>query len=206
MKNVITVIACLLGIAVMAQLPQSLDEVAPFNEGLAAIRKGEQWAFMDTSGDVVIDFRDDIHWNKDAKGTEDGVEAIQYPSFSDGRCLVVKEVDEIPVYGFIDTKGDLVIAHQFLNVRPFKDGFTTGVLYETVFRGQNEFKLNIYEYKFHEVLMNADGEIVDFMNRRYNIQMKKPRYKIPKIESKMLNPRLVVFKKGGNWELKKLNF
>ena len=160
---------------------------------------------MDESGTVVIDFRSDIYWNKAEKGNEDGVSAIAYPKFSNGRCLVVKLVDEIPVYGFIDTKGDLVIEHQFLNVRPFEDGFTTGIVYETVLRGQNEFKLNIYEYKFHEVLMNVDGKVVDFMNRRYNIQMKKPRYRVPKIESKMLNSQLVAFKKGENWQLKRLN-
>ncbi len=205
MKKLLTLVIIVVSTNAVAQLPKGLDEVAPYSEGLAAVRQGNQWAFMDESGTVVIDFRSDIYWNKEAKANEDGVKAIAYPKFSNGRCLVVKLVDEIPIYGFIDAKGDLVIEHQFLNVRPFEDGFTTGIVYETVLRGQNEFKLNIYEYKFHEVVMNVDGEIVDFMNRRYNIQMKKPRYKLPKIASKMLNSQLVAFKKAGNWELKKLN-
>ncbi len=205
MKKLLTLVILIVSTNIVAQLPKELDEVAPFSEGLAAVRQGDQWAFMDESGTVVIDFRSDIYWNKAAKGNEEGVSAIAYPKFSNGRCLVVKLVDEIPVYGFIDTMGDLVIEHQFLNVRPFEDGFTTGIVYETVLRGQNEFKLNIYEYKFHEVLMNVDGKVVDFMNRRYNIQMKKPRYKVPKIESRMLNSQLVAFKKGENWQLKRLN-
>ncbi len=39
---------------------------------------------MDTSGNEVIDFWDDIYWDKDTKENEDGVKVIQYPSFSDG--------------------------------------------------------------------------------------------------------------------------
>lgn len=204
-KYILAIITILISTVVLAQLPENLDEVTPFNEGLAAVRQGNEWAFIDEDGTVVIDFRNDIYWNKEATSADEGVTAVRHPHFSDGLCMVVKYVDEIPVYGFIDTKGDLVIEHQFLNVRPFKDGFTTGILYETVFRGQNEFKLNIYEYKFHEVLMRSDGEIVDFMNRRYNIQMKKPRYTMPNIESMMLNEQLVAYKKEGNWELKRLN-
>ena len=120
--------------------------------------------------------------------------------------MVKKEVDGIPYYGFINTKGELVIKHEFLNVRPFEDGYTTGILVDKVFRGQNEFKLNIYEHKFHEVLMDTEGNALEFLNRRYNIQLKTTRYQLPKIESKMLNSNLITYKKDGAWELKKLNF
>jgi len=118
--------------------------------------------------------------------------------------MVKKEVDDIPVFGFINTKGELVIQHEFLNVRPFKDGYTTGVIFEKIPRGQNEFKLNIYEYRFHEVLMDTNGNIITFLNRRYNIQMNKSRYKLPKIHSKLMGPKLIAVKKEGNWELQRL--
>ena len=204
MKTTSILFTLLISFGLTAQLPKSLDEVAPFHEGLAAIRVGDEWAFIDDLGNLIIDFRDDIHWNRGAKASDDGVMAVNYPRFSDGRCMVKKEIDGITYYGFIDTKGKLIIEHDFLNVRPFENGYTTGIWFEKVFRGQNEFKLNIYEFKFYEVLMDVDGNILDFMNRRYNIQLKKSRYKLPKIESKLLNSNLITFKKDGAWELKKL--
>lgn len=206
MKRTAILFAFFLSLGLTAQFPKSLDEVVPFHEGLAGIRVGNEWAFIDDLGTVIVDFRDDIHWNPEAKNSDDGVMAIKYPHFSNGRCMVKKEVDGITFYGFIDTKGELVIKHEFLNVRPFENGYTTGVLFDKVYRGQNEFKLDIYEYKFHEVLMDVDGNIIDFMNRRYNIQLKKSRYKLPNIESKMLSSNLITYKKDGAWELKKLNF
>lgn len=49
--------------------------------------------------------------------------------FNEGRCLITKIVEDgVPVYGFIDTKGNVVLEPQLLNVYPFKDGFTTAVL------------------------------------------------------------------------------
>lgn len=205
MKRTIILFAMLTGISLNAQFPKSLDEVVPFHEGLAAIRVGNEWAFIDDLGTIVVDFRDDVQWNSNAQNSDDGVMAIKYPHFSNGRCMVKKEVDGITFYGFINTEGELVIKHDFLNVRPFKNGYTTGVLFDKVYRGQNEFKLNIYEFKFHEVLMDADGNIIEFLNRRYGIQMKKSRYKLPKIQSKMLSSNLITYKKDGAWELKKLN-
>lgn len=204
MKKLFTLFAAFMCIGIHAQLPNDLDFVAPFNEGLAAVQKGNEWAFIDDIGHTVINFRGDLYWNKDNGATYDDVRSVHYPKFSNGRCIVQKMVDEIPVFGFIDTEGKLVIEHQFLNVRPFENGMTTGIIFEKVLRGKNEFNLDIYEYKFHEVLMDVDGNILDFLNRRYNIQMTKRRYKIPPILSKVLNDKLVAVKKDENWEIKKL--
>lgn len=204
MKRMFVLMAVVLCAGVSAQLPQSLDEVTPFHEGLAAIRQGDAWAFIDDLGNIIIDFRNDLHWTGKEEDSDNGIMAITYPYFSNGRCMVKKEVDDIPVFGFINTKEELVIQHEFLNVRPFKDGYTTGVIFEKIPRGQNEFKLNIYEYRFHEVLMDTDGNIITFLNRRYNIQMNKSRYKLPKIHSKLMGPKLIVVKKEGNWELQRL--
>ncbi len=205
MKTLIAILTAFISIGMYAQLPTELDFVAPFNEGLAAVKKGNEWAFIDDIGQIVINFRDDLYWNSDATETYDDVRSVHYPKFSNGRCIVQKMVDEIPVFGFIDTNGKLVIEHQFLNVRPFENGMTTGIIFEKVLRGKNEFNLDIYEYKFHEVLMDVDGNILEFLNRRYNIQMTKRRYKMPPIRSKMLNDKLIAVKKDNNWEIKKLD-
>lgn len=204
MKTLIFIIAALFFSGISAQLPKNLDNVTPFHEGLAAIQKGNQWAFIDDLGNVIIDFRSDLYWNENAKASYGDVRSVHYPEFSDGRCIVQKMIDEIPVFGFIDTTGKLVIEHQFLNVRPFENGFTTGIIFEKILRGQNEFKLDIYEYKFLEVLMDVNGNIIEFLNRRHNIQMTKRRYKMPAIQSKVLNDKLIAVKIDENWQIKKL--
>lgn len=206
MKTLFAILTAFISTGIYAQLPTELDFVAPFNEGLAAVQKGNEWAFIDDIGHIVINFRDDLYWNEDTAETYDDVRSVHYPKFSDGRCIVQNRVDEIPVFGFIDTEGNLVIEHQFLNVRPFENGMTTGIIFEKVHRGKNEFNLDIYEYKFHEVLIDVDGNILEFLNRRYNIQMTKKRYKIPPIWSKILNNKLIAIKKDNNWEIKKLDF
>ena len=203
MKTVIFILTGFIGVGLNAQLPKDLDDVAPFHEGLAAVQKGNAWAFIDDLGNMVIDFRNDLYWNPDM-GPYGDVRSVYYPRFSNGRCIVRTLVDDIPVFGFIDTKGNLVIEHKFLNVRPFENGLTTGIIFEKIHRGQNEFKLDIYEYKFHEVLMDVDGNIIEFLNRRYNIQMTKTRYKMPAIQSKILNDKLVAVKIDNEWELRKL--
>ena len=49
-----------------SQTVKNIDEIAPFSEGLAAVRQGNQWGFIDEEGTMVIDFRSDIYWNRDA--------------------------------------------------------------------------------------------------------------------------------------------
>ncbi|MDF0715394.1 WG repeat-containing protein [Muricauda sp. 334s03] len=205
MKKITTLIAAFIYMGLSAQLPDNLDYVSPFHEGFAAIQKENKWAFVDESGNIAIDFRDDLYWRTDAKTSHNDIRALTYPQFSDGRCVVQKMMDEIPVFGFIDTSGKLVIEHKFLNVAPFKNGLTTGIMYEKVHRGKNEFNLDIYEFKFHEVLMDTDGNIIEFLNRRYNIQMTKRRYEMPDIKSKILNHQLIAIEKDNRWEIKKLD-
>ena len=204
MKKITTLIAAFVYMGISAQLPDNLDYVSPFHEGFAAVQKENKWAFVDETGNIAIDFRDDLYWNEDADSSYNDIRATAYPQFSNGRCVVQTMVDDIPVFGFIDTSGKLVIKHQFLNVAPFQNGLTTGVIYEKVLRGKNEFNLDIYEFKFHEVLMDVDGNIIEFLNRRYNIQMTKRRYKIPEIRSKILNDNLITVKKDDHWEIKKI--
>ena len=126
--------------------------------------------------------------------------------FNEGRCLITKKVEDgVPLYGFIDTKGNVVVEPQFLNVYPFKDGYTTGVLFEKTLKGENEFKLKIYDFKFFDVLLNASGNIEEYFERRYNIQMTKKRYKMPWIGVKRLADDLVaVHVKDQGWEIRKL--
>ncbi len=185
---------------------QGLDEVAPFHGGLAAVRKGEQWGFIDKTGKLVIDFRDDLVWNKGADTTRQDVMGVSYPRFKDGRCLVkVLKEEDIPHYGFIDTEGKIVIAPEYLNVTEFDQGRAVGIYVKKTLRGKNNFQLNIYDYSFMEVVLNTTGEIEWPLAERDNILMSKRRYGLPELKAKLLADNLISIKsKKGNWKIHKL--
>lgn len=208
MKQFIIALTVLLVLPITAfsQNLKGIDEIAPYSEGLAAVRQGNQWGFINEEGTLVIDFRNDVHWNKDADTSRSDVSGVRYPMFHGGRCLIAEMVEDgIPLYGFIDTSGNTVIEPKFLNIYPFKDGYTTGVLFEKVLRGQNEFKLNIYDYKFFDVLVNVSGTIEEYFEGRQNIQMTKRRYKLPFIGAKNISDGLMaVWIVDEGWEIRKL--
>ena len=53
-----------------------------------------------------------------------------------------------------------------MNVSHFKEGYIIGIIYEKILLGQNEIKLDVYKHKFHEVVMDASGEIQDIWSNR----------------------------------------
>ena len=207
MKKIVIVFAIMMTVPFLghSQTISNLDEITPFNEGLAAVRKGDQWGFIDKKGVLVIEFRNDLHWNKNADTSKSDVSGIRYPIFREGRCLISKKIEDgIPLYGFIDTKGNTVIQPQFLNVYPFKDGYTTAVLFDKSLKGENEFKLKIYEFKFFDVLLDSSGNIEEYFEKRQGIQMTKRRYQLPIIGARRLADGLVaVHIKDKGWEIRK---
>tara|TARA_R110001592_G_scaffold4133_5_gene23177 strand:- start:11637 stop:12278 length:642 start_codon:yes stop_codon:yes gene_type:complete len=200
------VLTLLVALPISAQVLQNIDEIAPFSDGLAAVRRGQQWGFINEEGTMVIDFRDDIYWNQNVDKTRSDVSGVQYPMFNDGRCIIKQTIEDgVPVFGFIDKTGAVVIPPQFLNVFPFKNGFTTAVLLDKTIKGENEFKLKIYEYKFFDVRLNTGGEITDYFEKRDHIQMTIRRYKMPEIGAKILSENLVATQKAGKgWSIEKL--
>lgn len=185
---------------------EGLDQAAPFSEGLAAVRKGTQWGFIDKTGKLVIDFRNDLVWNKEAIANQKDIKGIHYPYFKEGRCIIqeLKEED-IPYYGFIDTNGGVIIEPNYLNVTQFDDGRAIGIYCKKTFRGKNNFQLNIYDYSFTEVVLNTKGEIIWPIAERENIQMSKKRYQTPEIRAKLISEDLLSVKnKNNNWVISKL--
>ena len=168
MKNALLIIAVLLTLPYAGNtqsiktlnkpIMEGLDEVTPFHDGLAAVRKDSQWGFIDMDGTLVIDFRDDLVWNEGAAPEAYGVHAVPYPRFQDGRCMFqAAGDDDIPVYGFIDREGKTVIAPEYLNLTEFKDGYAVGIFVKKTFRGKNKFQLNIFDYSFMEAVLNPEG-------------------------------------------------
>lgn len=185
---------------------KDLDQITEFHEGLAAVRKGNSWGFIDAAGTLVIGFRDDLVWNESPDPGANGVEGIAYPRFSEGRCpfrAFREEEGDIPFYGFIDTKGQPAIEAEFLNVTEFRDGVALGVYFKKTFRGKNNFQLNIYDYAFTEVVLNPAGEMIWPLAERQNIIMQPRRYKAPDLLARILGTELVAVEATpGNWEIR----
>ncbi len=180
-------------------LISGIDEVSPFHEGLAAVRKGNQWAFIDQNGILVIPFRDDVLANS-AQSNTSGVSGIGYPKFKEGLCIILKLTNEgIPLYGFMNSKGETVIEPQFINILPFEDKYTVGIFTRKSLRGKNEFQLEIYDYTFTEVIVNKAGEMVWPIQERQNIVMSKKIFKLPELHAKLLSNDLLAVKGKDNY-------
>ena len=189
---------------------KDLDQVTEFHEGLAAVRKGANWGFIDQSGKLVIEFRDDLVWSENPVAGSKGVRGMAYPRFSEGRCpvRVFKEDEpEIPFYGFIDKAGKTVIQPDFLNITEFRDGIALGIFFKKTFRGKNNFQLNIYDYSFTEVVINTAGEMIWPLAERENIMMEARRYQTPALLARILSPDLIAVETETaprHWEIRKI--
>jgi hypothetical protein len=207
-RHLIFVLAFLPLLAISQNI-SGLDEIAPFSEGLAAVRKGNQWGFINREGKLVIDFRSDLVWNEHASRDRDDAKGIAYPMFNDGRVMIKKTLDEegIALYGFLDTQGNMVIEPEYLNVTGFKDGYAVGILLTKTFRGENTFQLRIYDYKFSEVVLNTNGDIVHLVEQRKGVQMSKKRYVLPELKAKILGKDLLAVRNEANtWDVIKAAF
>lgn len=210
MKNIIALLSLFLLIPITASSQTETrvyDEIAPFSEGLAAVRVGNQWGFINENAKLVIDFRDDLVWNQEADTSIPGVLGIRYPQFKNGRCMVqaLKE-DNIPYYGFIDQSAEIVIPTDYLNITQFDYEYAIGIYVREAFQGKNEIKLNIIDYIFTEVVLNTSGEIIWPIGEREHILTAKRRYETPELRARLIAKDLLVFKtKDNKWETKKLN-
>ncbi len=206
LKHALTLLFIAFLFVAQSQTIKNIDQLAPFSEDLAAVRKGDQWGFINKEGTLVIDFRDDLVWDKKTEDSKFGMLSRSYPMFEQGMCLIYTTGEEgIPLYGFIDNSGKIVIQPEYLNITSFDNGLALGILCTKTFKGQNEFKLNIYEFKFSEVLIDTKGEIMEFIGRRDNILMTPRRYEQPNLRSKMLSGDLLaVWSKEKKWEVRKL--
>jgi len=91
---------------------QKFDETDAFYEGLAAVKIGDRYGFIDTTGTVVFT-----------------LEPEYYPlHFSDGLALVVQTVDSTDKWGYINKKGEWVIPPQFSDAGHFYGGLAYVIL------------------------------------------------------------------------------
>lgn len=77
------------------------EDARPFSDGWAAVKRDGKWGFIDTQGNVMIDFQ-----------FEDAL--------SFGQHLAAVKQDDL--WGYVSFRGEVVIPPQFLNARSFYGG------------------------------------------------------------------------------------
>src|SRR5690606_17111226 len=104
-----------------AQSIEGLTHVSPMKNGHIAVQKNSLWGILDSTGTLVINFRNDLIYNENPKSPGDlGVSSLKFPILSCERSIIKKENKGITYYGFIDANGSTVIEPRFLNVSPFE--------------------------------------------------------------------------------------
>ena len=182
-----------------SQILEDVDFISPFNEELAAIKKGDQWAFINREGVKVIDFRSDldVSISKTSKS--------KYPIFVEDKCLIKKMIDGVLQFGYIDKKGTTIIEPQFLNATNFKDGNALVIKLEKTKMGTNSLLGKpVTNAKMEEYVIDAMGKDVKYLesSRGYN---PSKIIKRPKFNSMFITSKLVAVKtKAGKWNLYKL--
>jgi hypothetical protein len=180
-----------------AQTTQEFDYVSPFHEDFAAVKKGDQWGFINMHGDVVVDFRDDLVTTKTLQG--------EYPIFMHERCLIVEKDKGISYYGYIDTKGKSVVNPEFLKATNFKFDYALVLKVNKEKAGYNNLlDKDIVYYTYTEVIIDVNGTIITELTEPKNIVMVKKFLKLPAITSELISNHLVSVKtEDGTWLVQK---
>jgi len=202
MKNGIIVLAALIIFPFFGfnQSIDNLDYISSFNDGVAAIKKDNQWAFINKDGDIVINFRNDLVSRKSHDGN--------YPIFQNERCLIVEERNGISYFGYMDTTGEVVIKPQFLNATHFSNNIATVLKLVREVVGKNEvLGKNVINYSYFEVTIDTAGEIKRYLTQKsVNVILdKKFLHEPPRITSKLISDNLYAFlNKNNKWSIKKI--
>lgn len=210
MKKTVIFIAMLIAMTYVGIAQTTItnyDEIAPFSNGLAAVRLNDQWGFINEEGELVIEFRSDLVWNKSADTNKLGVLGISYPIFQNNRCPIVEyNADGIPFYGYIDQSGEVVIQPEYLNLTHFNSEFAIGIYVRKAFQGKNEIQIDLIKYYFTEVVIDIRGDIIWPIGEREHILTARRRYEIPELRAKLISSNLLALKKADqSWELQRFN-
>lgn len=179
------------------QSTDNLDFISPYHNGLAAIQKNGQWAFINTKGDVVINYRTDIVLTRFTDNS--------YPVFYDDRCLIEQQKNGISYFGYIDTSGNVVIEPQFLNAANFINGkaLALKLIKETVAQNPALDK-NIVYYRYYDVVIELDGTVKRYLNPTgINVVLDKEFLREPpEITSKRISDNLyAILDKNKKWTI-----
>ena len=195
------IILWIIPVIALAQTKEELDFIAPMHEGVAAIKKGNTWGFVDAQGHIIIDFRNDLVLSKTDYGN--------YPVFKDNRCLISVKKEGISYFGYIDKTGKTVIEPEFLNAQNFSNNqaLVLSVIKEVL--GRNEILgKNVFAHRYFEVIIDENGDIKSYLNPKgVNVVLdKKSLKKPPKIISKKISKNLyAVLNENKKWIIIKID-
>ncbi|MDN3644379.1 WG repeat-containing protein [Lutimonas halocynthiae] len=199
MKTAISLaFAFIMCISMNAQLIQDLDHIENFNEGLAAIKKGDQWAFMDQDGEIVIDFRNDL------ASFNDESDQITPPIFHNDRALIMKTTDNVKLYGYIDKSGNEIIKCEFVNATPFSNGFAIVMIYYKEVVGKNKvLGKDVVSYLTEEYVIDINGKaLTPKLNKRIFAPQKMNSGERPNLGIKFIGDRVIaVEKENHKWDV-----
>lgn len=89
------------------------DEFGEFSDGLCAVKKGQKWGFIDTTGNLVINHTLDFYSVN-----------FSYPFFSDGICMLEFAENGRRVIRYIDKTGKMLFEFkEVIYGTPFSGGF-----------------------------------------------------------------------------------
>jgi hypothetical protein len=198
-KLVITIL--LLPLMGFGQTIENIDYISPFHNDVAAIKKGNEWGFIDLDGKIIVDFRDDLAHTK----TDDAT----YPIFSNERCLITHQKEGVFYYGYIDKTGKTIIIPQFLNATNFENEKALALKVEKQIIGYNDiFKKDVVSYHYFEVIIDKEGKTIEHLTQlAIHVSPKDKNDKNPPaISSRLISDKLIAIKGSNNkWHIKKIN-
>ncbi|NNC70737.1 MAG: WG repeat-containing protein [Flavobacteriaceae bacterium] len=197
-KILFTIGLFFISIVSFSQVFENVDYISPENQGIIAIKKGEEWSFIDTMGNTLVDFRNDLVVISNSDG--------KYPLMVNNRCLIKKKVDDMFLYGFIDKSGTLVIEPQFVYATSFKDGKAIILKKITEKIGENKvLGKNVISTKLEEYVIDTSGKTIKFLSSRNYIPKRVGAKSQLKINSKFISNNIIGVKDRNNkWILYKI--
>ena len=198
---VVLVVFMMLPLTVVSQDVKNIDFISPFYDGLAAIEKSGEWAFIDETGNIVVDYRSDLVLN--SFGDE------SYPIFNSGRCLIVKKEEGISYFGFIDKAGNTIIEPQFLNATSFNNGMAIVLqLHKNVIGNNDVLDKQMIDYCYTKNVININGEVIMYLSEKpTHVTLSKDYVGVPpKIGAKFISEKLIAIKHDDNkWIIRKVD-
>jgi len=184
-----------------AQNIENVDFVSPMHENMIAIKKGNQWAFIDSEGRIIINYRTDLV----ASNTENG----NYPLFKSGRCLITKKKNDISYFGYVDINGNTVIEPQFLNATNFQHDLAIVLLLKRTEISDNiALKKPVATYDYFPIVIDLSGKTVTYLVMEPTHVTLSSDYlrKPPSLDIKFISKTLVaVMNSQKKWSVIKVN-
>ncbi len=198
-KSIALCVVFAVAFSAMAQTLEGLDFIAPFNDGVAAVKKGDQWTFIDDSGKLIFPFRNDLAISV--------VDNKKYPVFENDRCLIAEKKEGITYFGYVNKEGVVVVQPQFLNATNFQDQGAIVLLLEKKENGKNIIGKSIYSHIYSHVVINAEGTIVKYLDDPRHITLSdKFIANPPKITARFVSNDVVTYKTADKkWAIKKID-